>query len=232
MVKCGLCGHQLGSKRTRLIATATAAEVSRGQVDLGLVIDDANCALLSGNMLLGAVDLKLPIRVGILLGLSSQTLTLNAWLGSQERQGIWIPLSDILTVQIGGPGLIQKGGGFFGGGFGVMGAMEGIALASVLNSLTTRSRVETIIAITARKASLVLLHTILQPTAVDVLLLPLKNAAAHNSVSPTPEEAKPAEAGTRLRQLAGLRDAGLLTDEEYERARRKAAEDLIDGESS
>ena len=44
-----------------------------------------------------------------------------------------------MRLEIGGPGLVKTGGGFVGGGFGARGAIEGMAIAAVLNGLTTRT---------------------------------------------------------------------------------------------
>jgi hypothetical protein len=235
-VTCGLCGHKTGYKsRQRLLgelvgASGTAEGISDTAEALGLVPDDPNCSLLGGNTLLGAVDLKLPIRAPILLVLSTQYLTLNAWTADAGGLGLRIPLTDIDDVQIGGPGLIQTGGGFIGGGFGAKGALEGIALASVLNTMTIRSTIETIVAVTARHASFVLLQTLLTPPAAEIRLLPLTRAANQNATAGAPQPAAAtADPAERLRQLAELHSAGLLTDSENDEARRNAARALING---
>jgi hypothetical protein len=44
---------------------------------------------------------------------------------------------EVQAVVIGGPGLVKSGGGFIGGGSGAVGAVEGMAIAAVLNALTT-----------------------------------------------------------------------------------------------
>ena len=54
-------------------------------------------------------------------------------------------LDDLLGVQLGGGGEYTTGGGWFGGGFGVQGALEGAALASVMNWLTTRRHMDTVL---------------------------------------------------------------------------------------
>jgi hypothetical protein len=63
-------------------------------------------------------------------------------------------LAELTDFEIGGRGLVTKGGGVIGGGFDVQGALEGMAIAGVLNSLTTTSSIETVIRIQARKAEL------------------------------------------------------------------------------
>lgn len=57
---------------------------------------------------------------------------------------VQIPYRDVEVVDIGGPGLVKSGGGFVGGGFGVAGAVEGMAIAAVLNALTTQTRIKTV----------------------------------------------------------------------------------------
>lgn len=52
---------------------------------------------------------------------------------------------DLLDVQIGGVGEYTAGGGWIGGGLGVSGALEGAASAGLLNWLTTRRRMDTVL---------------------------------------------------------------------------------------
>lgn len=49
------------------------------------------------------------------------------------------------TIQVGGVGAYKTGGGWVGGGFGVGGALEGAAFASLMNTLTTRKHVDCIV---------------------------------------------------------------------------------------
>ena len=55
-----------------------------------------------------------------------------------------MPYSEVEGLEIGGPGLVKTGGGFVGGGFGARGAIEGMAIAAVLNGLTTRTSIKTV----------------------------------------------------------------------------------------
>jgi hypothetical protein len=70
-----------------------------------------------------------------------------------------VPYSEVEDIEIGGPGLVKSGGGFIGGGFGAIGALEGMAIASVLNALTTRTSITTIVRIQGTSCELFLLHT-------------------------------------------------------------------------
>src|SRR5437879_5172452 len=58
-----------------------------------------------------------------------------------------ITYPEVIGIQIEGPGAVSRGGGFIGGGFGFEGALEGIAIATVLNALTTKTKIHTFIQI-------------------------------------------------------------------------------------
>lgn len=53
--------------------------------------------------------------------------------------------TEIRGIQIGGVGEYTTGGGWFGGGFGISGALEGAAFAAIMNVLTTRRHVDTLL---------------------------------------------------------------------------------------
>jgi hypothetical protein len=70
-----------------------------------------------------------------------------------------LPYSEVEDVEIGGPGLVRSGGGFIGGGFGAVGALEGMTIAAVLNALTARTSITTIARVQATSCELFLLFT-------------------------------------------------------------------------
>lgn len=79
-----------------------------------------------------------------------------------------VPYSQVEDVEIGGPGLVRSGGGFAGGGFGLGGAIEGMAIAAVLNTMTTRTSITTVVRIQATGCELFLLHTKLAPDRLRI----------------------------------------------------------------
>jgi hypothetical protein len=81
-----------------------------------------------------------------------------------------VPYSQIEDVEIGGPGLVKSGGGFTGGGFGLGGAIEGMAIAAVLNAMTTRTSITTIMRIQGTGCELFLLHSRLTPDRLRIEL--------------------------------------------------------------
>lgn len=73
-----------------------------------------------------------------------------------------VPIDGVVDIEIGGLGAQKSSAGVMGGGFGLQGAATGIAIASAINLLTTRSSVNTLIRLST-STSEVFLHT----SAVD-----------------------------------------------------------------
>jgi hypothetical protein len=84
-----------------------------------------------------------------------------------------ITYPEIIGLQIDGPGVVSRGGGFIGGGFGVMGALEGIGIASVLNALTTKTNIYTFLQIATDSGEIFLHYGGLEPGALRIALSPI-----------------------------------------------------------
>ncbi len=125
---------------------------------------------------------------------------------------------DIRDIELGGPGAIQSGGGFIGGGFGIGGMITGIALAAALNKVTTRTSVQSLVRLAARHAELIMVHTRATPDQLRVYLSPAftRIAAAHDrSVQPSAR----VDAVEQLERLAGMKASGFLTEQEFDVAK-------------
>jgi hypothetical protein len=84
-----------------------------------------------------------------------------------------IPESDLLAVDVGGPGQVTSGGGYIGGGFGVTGFLAGAAAASIMNDLTTKSSILTTVAVLARNGELHGLLSDAEPYGIRIRLSPV-----------------------------------------------------------
>jgi hypothetical protein len=85
---------------------------------------------------------------------------------------VTIPYKEIRDLEV--TGSVTRGGGrFFGGGFGVQGAVEGIAAATVLNALTSRTKAVTTIRLSADSVEIVLQLRGAAPDDVRTLLAPV-----------------------------------------------------------
>ena len=133
-----------------------------------------------------------------------------------------LPYGQVEDVEIGGPGLVKAGGGFVGGGFGARGAIEGMAVAAVLNTLTTRTSITTIVRIQATGCELFLLHTKLTPEQLRITMshpLGAIRSARAAEVAGEIQDQVPAVSRAPVEELAKLADMlekGLLTREEFD----------------
>jgi hypothetical protein len=130
-----------------------------------------------------------------------------------------LPLSEITAIEVGGPGVQRTGGGYVGGGFGLSGAAEGMLIAAALNRLTTKITIRTVICIQTPDAELFVNHTSQTPESLRMHLSPVFTALRRRSqatASTAPESGSEADPLDVLRKLGALRDAGLLTEEEFE----------------
>jgi len=138
-----------------------------------------------------------------------------------------VPYGQIEHVEIGGPGLIRRGGGFVGGGFGVTGAMEGMAIAAVLNRLTARTSIKTVVRIQGTGCELFLLYTKATPDQLRIemsrTLGTIRSARAAEVAGGAQQEARAASPSPveELTKLADLLEKGLLTREEFDQMKAK-----------
>jgi hypothetical protein len=141
-----------------------------------------------------------------------------------------IPYSQMTGLDVAG-GITTTGGNVIGGGFGLTGAAEGMLVASVLNSLTRKTTINTGLAIASVHGELLLNHRSIAASELRrrlSLLFTRFNAASHKAAAAAAPTDDPM---ANLERLAQLRDKGLLTSEEYESARSVQVRRLTEGDS-
>jgi hypothetical protein len=128
-------------------------------------------------------------------------------------------------LELGG-GARSEGAQFFGGGFGLSGALEGMAVASILNALTRKTKINTGLIISAVGGEALLHHGEFVPADLRTRLSPLfaRYQAAQQSATAVPAS----DPISQLERLAQLRASGLLTDEEFEALRARQVQRLAD----
>jgi hypothetical protein len=138
-----------------------------------------------------------------------------------------LPYTEIEDVEIGGPGVVKTGGGFVGGGFGATAAVEGMAIAAILNALTTRTSVKTVVGIQGTDCELFLLHSRLTPEQLRIeLSRPLGAIRLARALDAASGGQHGAPAGSaapvqELAKLAEMLEKGLLTREEFDLMKAK-----------
>jgi hypothetical protein len=129
---------------------------------------------------------------------------------------------EINSFDVGGPGAVKSGTRLWGGGFGLQGAAEGMLAASVINSLTSKVRVETVLTVRATLRGFVVVYAQETP---EQLRIRLAGAIAQiegrqRTASTSGETSVP----DQLARLHELHSQGGLTDEEYATAKAKLIE--------
>jgi hypothetical protein len=107
-----------------------------------------------------------------------------------------------------------------GGGFGLEGAVEGMAVAAVLNALTTKVTVRSVMVLIGPGWEAFFLHTISTPDELRRFLSPV--FVRLRSVNRRDEQS--ADPISQLERLADLRERGRLTEPEFAAAKRKILE--------
>jgi hypothetical protein len=122
-----------------------------------------------------------------------------------------------LGLEIGGAGAIRSGGGFIGGGFGLAGAAVGMLTASALNSITTKTGIDTVLHMQTPDAELFLHHDQVPPEALRRALSPVFTKLRQAESAGPEMNAGGDHVIDRLHKLADLRDRGVVTEEEFSR---------------
>lgn len=79
-------------------------------------------------------------------------------------------LLELAELSVTGPGTVVSGGGFIGGGFGVEGALQGMAIAGVLNALSTKKNIHTLVTLTTNFGELHLHYGAMDPGPLRIYL--------------------------------------------------------------
>jgi hypothetical protein len=160
---------------------------------------------LEGCVVLGGCGYKLSAGSEATVDFYPDAIEFNAGsLVSDAR----ITYAEIVSVQIDGPGTVSRGGGFIGGGFGFEGALEGIAIAGILNALTTRTKIHTFIQIVSDAGEVFLHYGRLEPGALRIAMSPIflqLRRLDHTYIA------------SRVQRLEALRQRDLIDDKELER---------------
>ena len=182
------------------------------------------CSVLGGH--------GLPLEVGNIYDLFFGSDELALLDRRDGRVHIRVSYASIQVLDVGGSGAQQSGGGFIGGGFGLEGAVTGMLVGTALNLLTTRTKIDTVICLRTDAAE-VHFHTSKHtPSAVQMGLskvfeaLRQLEAARSHAVSIGETPAPTASVANEIAKLGELRARGLLSDEEFEAAKRKVLDAL------
>ena len=154
------------------------------------------------------------------LRFTNELLALSLTQSISSGVALEIPATALRAVEFSGPGKVTQGGRFFGGGFGLVGAAEGLVVASVLNRLTRRTSIHTLIRCEATDLELFFFHGDETPDALRMrlsnVLAMIRQQGEIPKALAVPPTAHAVDIPDQIRKLAVLRDQGILTDHEFQ----------------
>jgi hypothetical protein len=141
---------------------------------------------------------------------------------ASSRSRIHLPYGDIIDISFDG-GTYQKGGGFSGGGFGLVGFAVGAAASMALNKVTTRTEVQTHVRITTNRGEVNLYTNQISSNDLEMSLSEIRTRIRQvNSQgqlqSPAPNSTSLSD---ELLKISELHKSGVLTDEEFQAAKQR-----------
>jgi Short C-terminal domain len=180
-----------------------------------IALDVESLAVVRGVTLLGGYAPEVDMLVGHQYDIRFREERLAVYRHPRPDLVIEFPYAEIEAVDIGGPGLVSSPVTWGSRPFGAIVALEGLATAAVLSSLTVRAAIKTIIRVQAADAELFLLCTWQPPEDLRIYLSrPLGEIRAAHAAAAAPD------GGTarveHLTRLASMLDSGLLTRAEFD----------------
>jgi hypothetical protein len=132
-----------------------------------------------------------------------------------ESAHVVIPYDEMTALEVSG-GARTTGRNFYGGGFGLQGAVEGMVIASALSKASHKTTVNTGMHIGSIKGEALLHHGELTSQVIRKALSPLwtRYEAALRSAATMRVSSSDAPVEL-LARLSELRDAGVLSEEEF-----------------
>jgi Short C-terminal domain len=182
---------------------------------------DTERRVLSGFALRAAGGTTVPIGSSCIIDFGKESIRIEA---AQNVEDV-VLYRDVHALQVTGS-TTRHSAGVFGGGFGVAGAAEGILAASVVNSLSATTTVYTVLRIATTSAEYVFVSNAFDNNALQMFLTPvqprIRQAQANSALPvPSPQGGAALSVADELTKLAQLRDAGVLSDEEFAAAKTR-----------
>lgn len=168
------------------LADVLHEQLGRCQLNARLVAQGGEPIDLAQELELDTVHLG-GYGTGLLPATKATVLVTAEGISFRGDAGDWVVTHGELTdVVIAGPGEITEGGGWVGGGFGIEGALEGAAMATVLNALTTTTRYETLLRLVGTHFEAVFLTTDWDTMELELDLAGLRGFLHRKQTQPAP----------------------------------------------
>ena len=202
---------------------ATAWTFNREMAERGMSIDtyDQDRRVLAGCTVIGGHSHSIDPGARVTVTFDADHIAL-AVVGGETTI---IPYSDVVTFEIEGRGVVKSGTRLMGGGFGLAGAAAGMLAATAINSLTSKTNIETVINIQADTKAVILFYDQVDPTNLKLQLSPAiaRIEAAKRKAGSSPAPSNPV---AQLAQLDELHKSGALSSGEFAKAKARIIESM------
>lgn len=139
--------------------------------------------------------------------------------GTQQSFAVRIRYSEVDDFKFDG-GILQRGGGFAGGGFGVVGFAVGAAASMALNKVTSKSEIQTTLQLLTTGGEILLYTNLATPDQLEMMF----SEARTRIRSATTQRMTPSSSSSvadELLKLSSLRESGILSDDEFQAAKAR-----------
>lgn len=220
---CAGCGTQTGDP-VRTASAATASAVSYFQGLAAVSPQDSEVTLAPAWTAVGAWGV--PFRLGNLVSLAATVTGVHLTPIGDGGPPVRWPFTAVRRLVFDGPGRVTTRDRFSGWGIGLVGSLEGILAAEALNALTRRTTVNSFVTVEADDAGVILHTARLTPGQLRLLFAgALRRVTPQPSSGPAPTWSVPASEAPglaeQLERIAALHQDGVLTDEEFSRAKAR-----------
>jgi predicted RNA-binding Zn-ribbon protein involved in translation (DUF1610 family) len=218
VVPCPQCGTSSTHVLLQLTSAWREVRDEKSRAQLGIAGGDAR--ILRSFSLAGAGGTAIPLGSECDVMFAADVIRILSTGGHVDN----VPYREVHAVEVTGS-TTRSSAGVFGGGFGVAGAAEGMLVASVINSLSARRTVYTVLRVAAAAAEYVFVSYKFDSSALQTFLTPvqvrIRNAqTGQQSLAPPPSSSFTSVAD-ELAKLAQLRDSGVLADSEFAAAKAR-----------
>jgi hypothetical protein len=169
-------------------------------------------------VVIGGSGFDLPKSEVVLTSCITDNLMLSNIKSGKE---LAIPFSQILNIEITGPGTVSTSAGLIGGGFGVQGALKGILVASTINALTRKTSTNTFLRISTSNGEVHLHTSLMEPTELRLVLSPAIVAMEATKHSASSISRSAGSTSEELKNLHQMHLDGALTQEEFALAKER-----------
>ena len=191
----------------------------RSPEDVALITGVSTGILLRDFTLDAAGGTRIPIGSPCSIEFLSDKVIISCFATRED-----VPYDTIQELQVSGS-TDQTNAGVWGGGFGVVGAATGMLAATVINTLSARTKQYAVLRIATISSEYVFSSTSRDGSALSGPLTPVQVAIRKvqqaKLASPAAPQPSPVSLADELMKLARLRDDGVLSDEEFASAKAK-----------